>query len=145
MAEPSMRERVVRDDHLHAREPAADRIAPAGPSRREQIATVAGLNALAGIWLIIAPFVIGYGSGDPRWNDIVFGALIAVVGAARSLFALRQAWLSWLNMLFGAWVFAAAFWLDDTARAMWNDIIVGAIVFLLGLIAASLTRDARAR
>jgi hypothetical protein len=33
-----------------------------------------GLNVLAGIWLIIAPFVLGYDDGDPYWNDIVFGS-----------------------------------------------------------------------
>lgn len=35
---------------------------------------------LAGIWLIIAPFVIGYSSTvSALWNDIVVGIIVAVV------------------------------------------------------------------
>jgi hypothetical protein len=41
------------------------------------------LNVIAGIWLIISPFVLGYGSGDAYWNPIVFGAIVAVVALAR--------------------------------------------------------------
>jgi hypothetical protein len=37
---------------------------------RGDVAAASGLNVLAGIWLIIAPFALGYGSGDPYWNDI---------------------------------------------------------------------------
>jgi hypothetical protein len=112
--------------------------APAGaPSTRERVATIAGLNVLAGIWLIIAPFVLGYADGDPIWNDVIFGAVVLVLAGARSLFFPRQVWLSWINALVGAWVFASAFWLDSSATASWNDAILGVIVFVLALAAAS--------
>lgn len=78
-----------------------------------------------------------YGHGDPYWNDIVFGAIVAVIGASRMVLSIRHAWMSWLNMIIGAWIFASAFWLDQTARAGWNDVILGIIVFLLGGAAAS--------
>jgi hypothetical protein len=42
-----------------------------------------------------------------------------------------------LNVLIGAWIFISAFWLDGTGRASWNDVILGAIVFILGIIAWS--------
>jgi SPW repeat-containing protein len=109
----------------------------AGPTSGEQARTVAGLNVLAGIWLIIAPFVLGYGDGDPYWNDIVFGAIVAVLGASRGFVAPWARWISAINVLIGAWIFASAFWLDDTGRAAWNDVIVGAIVFVLGIVAWS--------
>jgi hypothetical protein len=48
-----------------------------------EIGVASGLNVLAGIWLIIAPFVVGYDKGDPYWNDIVFGAIVAVLALAR--------------------------------------------------------------
>jgi len=36
---------------------------------------------LAGIWLIIAPFVLGYSdTTSALWNDIVLGIVVAVVG-----------------------------------------------------------------
>jgi hypothetical protein len=146
MANPSTRHRT-QSDRRFFREPAerepgparlgADPPATKAPSAREQVSTASGLNVLAGVWLIIAPFVLGYGHGDPYWNDIVFGAIVAAIGAGRLIVSARHAWMSWLNMIIGAWVFASAFWLDQTARAGWNDVILGIIVFLLGGAAAS--------
>jgi hypothetical protein len=129
--------------------PARDATAPAAgpaavPGRGAQVRTAAGLNVIAGIWLILAPFILAHGPGDQRWSDIVFGALIAAVAAVRFVAAPRLAALSWLNVLFGAWVFASAFWLDSTSTARWNDIIVGIVVCVLGL-AAALTPARRTR
>lgn len=39
----------------------------------------AGLNALLGLWLIVAPFVFQPGTAA-LWNDVVVGALIALFG-----------------------------------------------------------------
>ena len=41
---------------------------------------ISDLDILAGIWLIIAPFVLLYGSGRARVNDIV----LAYAGRART-------------------------------------------------------------
>jgi peptidoglycan/LPS O-acetylase OafA/YrhL len=120
--------------------------APAAPppmvDTRDHVRVAAALNVVAGIWLIIAPFVLGYGEGDPRWNDIVFGAIVAVLALAR-LAAPRLAWISAINMVIGAWIFASAFWLDQTSTASWNDGILGVVVFVLGLIAVIGDRDRR--
>lgn len=35
------------------------------------------LNIIAGIWLIIAPFVLGYGSSAQRTNDVILGIIVA--------------------------------------------------------------------
>ncbi|MGE5335991.1 MAG: SPW repeat protein [Nitrososphaerota archaeon] len=96
-----------------------------------------GLNLLAGIWLIIAPFVLNYDSADPVWNDVVFGAAIATVGLVRLGGLYRESWLSWSNAVFGAWIFVSAFWLDNSATAAWNDLILGAIVIVLAVWSAS--------
>lgn len=38
------------------------------------------LNALLGIWLIIAPFALGYSDlAEPLWNDIIVGAIVLVL------------------------------------------------------------------
>jgi hypothetical protein len=111
-------------------------------SWRGDVAAASGLNVLAGIWLIIAPFVLGYGSGDPYWNDIVFGAIVAVLALVRISGAYRASELSWINALIGVWLFVSAFWLDSTGRAGGNDIILGIIVFLLAIASASATEDA---
>ena len=130
--------------------PGAPLMGPAVPSPRGRgdwrstVMAAGGFNVLAGIWLIIAPFVLGYDDGDPYWNDIVFGAIVAVLALARVAGAYRASWMSWLNMLIGAWIFISAFWLDDTSNAGTNNIILGAIVFVLGLISASASDEAAA-
>jgi hypothetical protein len=109
---------------------------------RDAVATASGLNVVAGIWLILAPFVLGYRDADPYWNDIVFGAVIAALGLIRATGAFRESWLSYLNALAGAWVFVSAFWLDDSGQAIWNDLIVGVIVVVLSLLSASASDEA---
>jgi hypothetical protein len=116
--------------------------APA-PSRAGDVRVAAAINALAGIWLILAPFILGYGSGNPYWNDIVFGAIVLAVALVR-LAAPALAVISWLNVVIGAWLFASAFWLDTTATASWNDAILGIVVCVLGLIAALTPRHREA-
>jgi hypothetical protein len=126
------------------RTPVRDRAAAPAPGPggwRGAVATTSGLNVLAGIWLIIAPFVLGYGGGDPYWNDIVFGAVTGLIALARFAGAYRASWLSWINALVGVWMFVSAFWLDDTSTAATNDIILGAIVFVLAIASATATDE----
>jgi len=108
------------------------------------VATASGLNVLAGIWLIIAPFVLGYQNGDPIWNDVVFGAIVAVLAFARTTFAKRASELSWINALIGVWLFVSAFWLDSSGTAGTNDIILGCVVFVLSALSASASEEANA-
>jgi hypothetical protein len=96
---------------------------------------------VAGIWLIIAPWVLGYSVRDPRWNDVVFGIVVGVFALARATGAYRADWLSWLNAGVGIWIFIAAFTIDYSAVASWNDIILGIIVFLLAVSSAEATAN----
>jgi SPW repeat len=149
-------ERFRRDDHdepvsplvEEQRDPAMRRAAPVrdratAPAAgsvagwRSTVMAASGLNVIAGIWLIIAPFVLGYGGGDPYWNDIVFGAITGLIALARVAGAYRASWLSWLNALIGVWIFVSAFWLDATSTAQTNDIVLGAIVFVLAIASAT--------
>lgn len=112
-----------------------------GPSRgvREMIATASGLNLIAGIWLIIAPWVLNYVTGDPYWNDVVFGAIVGILALIRMTGAYETAAASVVNLLVGAWLFASAFWLDQSNIAAWNDIILGIVVFVLAALSLSAT------
>jgi hypothetical protein len=119
-----------------------DGSAPPRYDWRADVRTAAGLNVLAGIWLIISPFVLDYTGSDATWNPIVFGAIVALFGFARMAGAYRAAWLSILNMAIGVWLFISAFWLADSPRASWNVGILGVIVFILGSWSATATQDA---
>lgn len=95
------------------------------------------LNVIAGIWLIISPFVLGYTNGDSYWNPIVFGAVVAIIALGRLAGGYRSAPLSWINMAVGVWLFISAWWLAQSSQAIWNDWILGVIVFVLGAFGAS--------
>jgi hypothetical protein len=117
--------RPMPDEALLGTAPAPTR-SPYGPaSARDEAMSASGLNVIAGIWLIISPFVLGYGGGDAYWNPIVFGAIVAVVALARLGGAYRATWLA------------------STARASWNEWILGVVVFVLGAWSAAASEDAR--
>jgi hypothetical protein len=61
--------------------------------------------------------VLGYGNGDPYWNDIVLGAIVAFFALIRMSGAYRAEWLSYINALIGIWIFVSTFWLDATSTA----------------------------
>jgi hypothetical protein len=118
--------------------------APGAPmSWREEVQTAGALNVIAGIWLIISPFVLGYTAADAAWNPIVFGAIVAFFAFLRFAGAYRAEGLSWLNMAIGAWLFISAFWLAQSMTASWNVGILGVIVFVLGAWGAAASADAQ--
>jgi hypothetical protein len=107
-------------------------------------AVAAALNVIAGIWLIISPFVLGYTGADATWNPIVFGAVVAALALARLAGGVRAAGVSWINMAIGVWLFISAFWLASSSQASWNVGILGVIVFVLGAWASAPTGRAAA-
>ena len=112
---------------------------PGRPNWRDDVAGLCGLNILAGIWLILAPWILDYSARDPLWNDVVFGAIVGLLALVRVGGALRDASLSWINAAIGVWIFIAAFTIDHTARATWNDIILGVLVFVFAIGSAAST------
>lgn len=92
------------------------------------------LNIIAGIWLIVAPFVLLYANATARVNDIVLGAVIAIFALVRALVpGAATAWLSWLNTLWGIWLIIASFVLSYGGIARPNEIVLGIIVGILGI------------
>lgn len=102
--------------------------------RRNVIRWDSGVNALLGVWLVLVPFVLMYGVAAATWNDVVVGVVIATLAAVRAFGAPRANALSWTNVVLGAWLVLAPYALGYTALtgALWNDIIVGLLVVVLG-------------
>ncbi len=99
-----------------------------------QVRWASGLNILAGLWLIISPWVLGFsGMQGAVWNDVILGAAVAGIGAIRAGWLVEQPWLSWVNLVLGAWIFISAWVLSfaGNSTALWNSLIVGVIVFVL--------------
>jgi hypothetical protein len=107
---------------------------------RLQVATASALSLLAGVWLIVSPLVVNYASADPVWNVVICGCVIALCGLLRVSGSYRAHWMSWVTAVAGAWLVVSAILLDHSARAAGNDIVVGVIVFGLGVYGASARR-----
>ena len=87
------------------------------------------VSVALGLWLMLAPSVLG-SSPPTAHSDHLAGALIVTV-AVIALAEVGRA-MRFVNALFGAWMIASPWLLDGaTARARWNDAIVGALVIAL--------------
>jgi hypothetical protein len=109
---------------------------------RTQIQTASGLNILAGLWLIIAPFLLDYGElRAALGNDVIVGIIVASLAATRVAGAYQASWLSWSNFVLGAWLIIAPFILAyGQAAPVWNDLILGVIVLTLAFWSAVMSR-----
>lgn len=107
-----------------------------------QVRTASGVNVLLGVWLIIAAFAIAV-SQQAYWNDLIVGILVLILGVTRlSKPTEGTKPAGWTNAAIGIWLIAAPFILNyPTAREMWNDIIVGALVLIFGAWSASMPRE----
>jgi hypothetical protein len=124
--------------------PAAAEEAGAPVRHRSGFASTAGaVTFVAAVWLIMSSYPLYYydtGSYEAYWNDAVIGAAIAAVSLARAAKPTTTRPLGWVNVVLGGWVLVAPFaWgYHDAPGAAWtvrNDIVVGAIVTVLSLLA----------
>jgi hypothetical protein len=101
------------------------------------------LNVVAGIWLIISPFILGYTEATARTNGIWLGIIVGVLALIRAFTPLRSMWVSWLNVVAGIWLIISPFVLgltDTAARS--NDIVLGIIVAVIALWNLAATNSA---
>jgi hypothetical protein len=92
------------------------------------------LNILAGIWLAICPWILGFVDSTAIWNTCILGIVVIILAAIR-LNTVGTQPLSWLNCLCGVWLIISPFVLHYSGYVspMWNDIILGILVVLFGL------------
>ena len=114
-------------------------------SVRTQVHTASGINIVAGLWLIIAPFVLGYsGMSGALWNDVVLGIGVAVLAIVRVGNPLQYEGISWTNFVLGLWLIIAPFVIGYTDTAgLWNDIILGVIILSMAAWSAMSSRNVR--
>jgi hypothetical protein len=104
--------------------------------------TASLLNVLAGVWLIVSPFVLGYATRPvAMWVTIVVGIIVLVLAWIRAAKPERHVGLSWVNLLLGIWLIVSPFALTYAtfARATWNDVVLGAVVVILAIWSAVAT------
>lgn len=94
------------------------------------------VNALVGIWFIIAPFVLTY--TDHRaalWLSIVGGAILLVLAGWALLDekVRKQRWVQFVNGLVAIWfiIFPYVLALDTRPNVAWTSVVGGLIVLAL--------------
>jgi len=100
--------------------------------------------ALCGLWELgdtVLPFVIGFGKVQAFvWNHIIVGMVLVLAGAraARTSNLRTARRLDGIAAVAGGWLMIAPFVLGipEIAAGLWNDLIVGGIVLVLGAWAA---------
>jgi len=106
-----------------------------------QTTTASGLDVLAGIWLLISPFVLAFSRdlNGAITNNVVLGIVIGLLALYRFFNpSANNIWVSWLNALLGVWVLISP-WVVGFNRsnaAMTNNVIVGIIVIILSVWSA---------
>ena len=93
------------------------------------------LNVVAGVWLILSPFVLGYSTDAAARNvDIVVGVVVAVLAAGRA-FGHTGAWAAWTNVVLGAWVLVEPYMLrfGNHGITSTNHMVTGLIIVAFAL------------
>lgn len=109
----------------------------------QQLRVATGLEVMVAIWLTISPFGLGvYLLNPPLWNSVVVGVLVAVFAVLRTVLPPWYGGLNWINVGLGAWLIISPFLLGfaDIGAALWNSIVVGALVILLALWSHRISR-----
>jgi hypothetical protein len=97
---------------------------------------------LAGVWLIISPFVLHYQQvRNAAAIDGFVGILICVLAGCRLIGAYNFPGISWTNVFFGLLVLASPFYVAfyHFHSALLNNIISGIIVIILSAWSALVT------
>lgn len=93
-------------------------------------------SVLAGVWLMAAPAVLGY--GDPAGaNDLVVGPLVASLGVV-SIWQVARG-LRWLVALAGVWLLISPWILGHPNDALVNSLVVGLVLIITGSIRGKLS------
>lgn len=114
-------------------------------------AMAAGLTLVAGVWLVIAPFMLDYahvGGIDGYWNSTVVGALLILLALLRLGMPGRSLALCTVSAALGGWLLVAQHVLgygEGAPRATANEVATGVLVILLGLAGVGFTLAAGRR
>jgi hypothetical protein len=111
-------------------------------TNKEQVMSSSGVNILAGIWLIISPFVLGFSGTASATNAIVVGIIVGVLALIRAMSTENTAWIGWVNAILGVWLLLSSLFVGyATMGALWNSVILGIIVIVFSALSATTSKQ----
>lgn len=115
---------------------------PAGVNGAEGARTASVLTLIAGLWLIISPFWMGYFAAPvPLWNTLILGIVVGVLALIRACYPRQNVWLSWITLLLGIWLIISPWLLSYHGQvvAVRCDVITGIVIVVTALWGALAT------
>jgi SPW repeat-containing protein len=104
---------------------------------------VEGLTLLAGLYLAISPWVVGFqsGSSDLRVTDLICGAAVALLAVGYAAVYGRTHGLSWVTPVIGAWTVVAPWVIlgsNVNAGTVISNVITGGVILILGIVTTAM-------
>lgn len=99
---------------------------------------VEGATLLAGLYLAVSPWVIGFQAGatDLRVTNLICGIAVALLAVGYASAYGRTHGLSWITPAIGAWTIVAP-WVvlgrDVAGGTIVSNVITGAVIVVLGI------------
>jgi hypothetical protein len=110
---------------------------------------VNGLIFLSGLYLAISPWVVGF---HPRptlsVNNLLTGIAVALLALGLASAYGRTHGIAWVTPLIGAWTIVSPWIISGrpaTTGSIISNVVVGALIFLLGLAVTAGMRPPRGR
>jgi hypothetical protein len=113
-----------------------------GVNGTEGARTASVITLIAGIWLIISPFWMGYFAAPvPLWNTLILGIVVGVLALIRACYPAENVWLSWINLLLGLWLIVSPWFLPyhGLMVPLRCDVITGIVIVVTALWSALAT------
>lgn len=103
------------------------------------------LNALIGVWFIIAPWVIGFSDqSGALWSSIIFGIIQIIVSLWGSDKPGWNSWQNWVSVITGVWFVIFPFIYSLTNGEVWSSVILGLITIVFSLWNLGTSSNAKA-
>lgn len=92
----------------------------------------AWVNAILGLWFILAASIIAGNKAANTMSNLIAGLLLMLLSIWASI--RYRGWKNWLLALIGLWMIIAGFWFPDNYIAtVGNDTVGGTVIIILSL------------
>jgi SPW repeat len=102
--------------------------------------TTFGFTLLTALYVALSPWIIGFDATTRLMvNDLIVGLTVVMLAFAFGTALDRTHGMTWTMPVAGVWLIICPWILRDvspTAGMIWSNVVSGALVFVLGLVAA---------
>lgn len=100
-----------------------------------------GISAVVGLWLVLAPFILGFSTTTSYWNELIVGVIAIVLGLTQ-LASPRTSWPSWINLVAAVWLIISPYAFNPPeAGAYTNAVVSGLVLGIVSLAGALLATN----